>query len=78
MKNTVTKVTEEQIDKLISEAEIEVSTVQGKCTVVVVTLKNGFIITESSACVDKANYSEEIGVRCCMERIKSKLWELEG
>ena len=39
MKNTVTKVTEEQIDKLISEAEIEVSTVQGKCTVVVVTLK---------------------------------------
>lgn len=30
------------------------------------------------ACVDKANYNEEIGARCCMERIERKLWELEG
>ena len=72
------KVTQEQIEKLIAEAKIDVATVQEKCTVVTVTLKSGFILSESSACVDKANYNEEIGARCCMERIEKKLWELEG
>lgn len=72
------KVTQEQIAKLISEAKIDVATVQEKCTVVTVTLKSGFILIESSACVDKANYNKEIGTRCCMERIERKLWELEG
>ena len=72
------KVTQEQIAKLISEAKIDVATVQEKCTVVTVTLKSGFILTESSACVDKANYNKEIGTHCCMERIERKLWELEG
>lgn len=75
IKNTITK---EQIDKLIAEAKIDISTVQEKCTVVTVTLKSGFILSESSACVDKDNYNEQIGVRCCMERIEKKLWELEG
>lgn len=75
IKNTITK---EQIDKLIAEAKIDVSTVQEKCTVVTVTLRSGFILSESSACVDKDNYNEQIGVRCCMERIERKLWELEG
>ena len=72
------KVTQEQIAKLISESKIDVTTVQEKCTVVTVTLKSGFILTESSACVDKANYNKEIGTHCCMERIERKLWELEG
>ena len=72
------KVTQEQIAKLISEAKIDVATVQEKCTVVTVTLKSGFILTESSACVDKANYNKEIGTHCCLERIERKLWELEG
>lgn len=74
-KNTVTQ---DQIKQLLSEADIKVSTVQEKCTIVTVTLKNGFILTESSACVDKANYNEEIGAQCCLERIERKLWELEG
>lgn len=75
MKNTVTQ---EQIDNLINEAEIEVITVFEKCTLVTVKLKNGFVLTESSACVDKINYDMEIGKEICIERIKNKLWELEG
>ena len=74
-KNTVTQ---EQIDKLIAESEIEVNTIFEKCTTVVVKLKNGFVLTESSACVDKENYDVKIGTEICMERIKNKLWELEG
>lgn len=74
-KNTVTQ---EQIDKLIAESDVEVNTIFEKCTIVTVKLKNGFVLTESSACVDKENYDMEIGKEICMERIKNKLWELEG
>lgn len=75
MKNTVTA---EQIKSLIDNATIEVQTILEKCTVVTVQLENGFILTESSACVDPANYDVKIGGQICMERITNKLWELEG
>jgi hypothetical protein len=72
------KVTGEQIDKLMDEATIGTQTILEKCTIVAVTLKNGFILIESSACVDVANYNEEIGKEICLNRIRNKLWELEG
>lgn len=75
MKNTVTK---EQIDALLAASEITASTQFEKVTVVCCKLPNGFVITEASGAVDKANYSEEIGRSVCMERITNKLWELEG
>jgi hypothetical protein len=75
MSNTVTQ---QQIDDLIKNAEVRTYTAFDKCTVVLVQLKNGFILTESSACVDPMNYDEDMGYEICMERIKNKLWELEG
>lgn len=75
MNNTVT---EEQINELIEGSTIFGQTVFDKCYVLTVKLPNGFILTESSACVDPANYSVEIGHDICLERIKNKLWELEG
>lgn len=75
MKNTVTQ---DDIIQLLSEAEAAVSTVHGKCTIVSVKLKSGFVLTESSACVDPANYNEELGFNECMRRIEDRLWELEG
>lgn len=75
IKNTVTA---EEIDALMKDAEISISTTHEKCTVVSVKLKNGFVITETSACVDKANYDIEKGKEICLRRIKNKLWELEG
>lgn len=74
-KNTVTQ---EDIDKILEGAEAEVRTAFDKCTIVTVKLKNGFILTESSACVDPVNYDAKIGYEICLERIKNKLWELEG
>ena len=73
--NTVTL---EHIDNLIRESQVSVKTVFAKCTIVAVQLKNGFVIVESSSCVDPINYNEAMGVSICMERIKNKLWELEG
>ncbi len=70
------KVTKEQVENFIESYDI--STIKDKTTVVVATLKNGFVIVESSSCVDPANYDEKIGTEICMARIENKLWELEG
>lgn len=75
MSNTVTQ---EHIDQIINKSYIETQTILGKCTVVACQLPNGFIIVESSACVDPANYDEVLGKEICIERIKNKVWELEG
>ena len=75
MKNTVTQ---QQINEMWNKATIQVATVFDKCTVVSCQLENGFIIVESSACVDPANYDKDMGYKICKERIINKLWELEG
>lgn len=72
------RVTKEQIEQLKAGAEVNVQTLFGKCTVVTVRLRNGFVLTESSACVDPENYDETMGLEICLERIENKLWELEG
>ena len=56
----------------------EVSTLGDKVTVVRVTLRNGFELVESSACVSPENYDEKLGAEICMEKIKDKVWFLLG
>lgn len=68
----------EHVRDLIANAHIEVFTVFGNCTVVVLQLPNGFTVVESSGCIDPANYSEEIGKEICLKRIEDKIWMLEG
>lgn len=71
-------VTKEQVDDILANAEIDCKTIFGKTTVVTAKLPNGFVIVESSSCVDPANYNQDIGYEICMERIRNKVWELEG
>ena len=73
MKNSVTQA---DIDGLIAKSQIKVQTVFGKCTIVSIQLPNGFVIVESSSCIDPINYSEVVGTSICIDRIKNKLWEL--
>lgn len=75
MKNSVTQ---DQIDKIISEGIIKVKKEGNKTTAVLFTSKEGFEIFETSSCVDASNYNEEIGKKICLEKIKDKLWAYEG
>lgn len=68
----------EEIQRLLDESSIITRTEFGKVTVVIVRLKNGFVLTESSGAVDPANYDLQTGKEICLERIKNRLWELEG
>lgn len=74
-KNTVTK---EKIEKLINTASVSVQKIGHKTCLTHVVLADGFEMIESAACVDPLNYDENIGREICLERIKNKLWELEG
>lgn len=74
-KNTVTQ---DMVDEIIDNSELIIDTLFDKCTMVACKLPNGFVIVETSACVDPANYDENLGVDKCMCAIEDKVWELEG
>ena len=72
-------VTSAHVDNTIAKVETRTDYLAEKLTTVVaVKLKNGFTIVETATCVDPNNYSESIGQQTCMERIKNKIWMLEG
>jgi hypothetical protein len=71
-------VTQNVVEKIMLDSDIEVMTIFDKCTIVACKLPNGFVIVESSACVSPENYDEEVGVDICLDKIASKIWELEG
>jgi len=75
MKNTISQ---KQIDDTFKESTLNEFIAFNKCLIVSCKLPNGFVITESSACVDVDNFNLEIGRNICTDRIKNKLWELEG
>lgn len=71
-------ITEEHITRLLDQAAIQTQRMGRKTLVMVVTLPSGFEITESAACVDPQNFSAEIGHSICLERVRNRMWELEG
>ena len=72
------RVTQERINQLIENAEVKEFVIFDKCLICAYKLQNGFIIVESSACVDPNNFDIEIGRKICREHLENKLWELEG
>ena len=73
---TDVSISQQMVDEFIKE--VHVSTIGDKTTLVRVVLMNGFELVESSACVDKENYSENIGAEVCLNKIKDKIWSYLG
>lgn len=76
IKNDSNTITECIVDEFIDN--IEVSKLGERTTLVKATLKNGFIITETSSSITSDNFDMEIGKRICISKIKDKVWELLG
>lgn len=62
-------------DVIVKESYVRIGQ---KTTVCCLTLKNGFEVLGESACVDPANFNEELGRKYAYERAFEKLWQLEG
>jgi hypothetical protein len=75
---TKNSITQDEIDVIIADSTIKAFIMGEKTTVIHLTTKEGFEFVESSSCVDPANFDEVIGYNICINRIKNKLWELEG
>lgn len=68
-----------QVSEILAAADYKVfHRVFDKQCILVARLENGFTIVGESACVDPSNYDEDIGYSIALERIKEKVWELEG
>jgi len=72
------KVTSEHVNEIFNKANLTENILYDKCLVISVKLQNGFVIVESSACVDPKNFDINMGREICCNRIKDKIWELEG
>lgn len=76
MKNAVTA---EQVKENMQDILVRTLDDFGKpCTYVVVRMKNGFTLRESTTCVDPTNYDENIGKEICLKKIEDKVWFLLG
>jgi Phage protein (N4 Gp49/phage Sf6 gene 66) family len=76
--STDNRVTQEQIEALISSAETQEHIFWDKELIVSYKLGSGFTIAGRSACVDPANFDIEIGRSLCREDAERQLWTLEG
>lgn len=76
--NLKNSVTQAQIDELFDAADKSFETWGDKTSIMKCVLPNGFVIVEYASCVDPANYLPIVGYEICEERIKNKIWELEG
>lgn len=72
------RVTQEQIDALLTESTWTIQKIGQKTTLALLTLPNGFEIVGTSACIDPSSYNEEIGAEYAKKRVVDKLWELLG
>lgn len=69
------KLTKEYLDGLVEKTEY---VHQGLLTICTITLKNGFKLVGTSACVSADNFNAEIGEDISCKNAFEKLWELEG
>lgn len=52
--------------------------VDGRLTVCVITMKNGFKVVGESSCVSDENFNQALGEKYAFENAFEKLWALEG
>lgn len=76
MGNKDNTITSADVDAFI--ARTETAKLGEKTTIVVATLVNGFVITETSSCVDPKNFNLEVGRDICLKEIKNKIWGYLG
>ena len=73
----MSKITKERINEIIDKVEY-VTSPSLKQTFCIITLKNGFEVTGTSAVVEVSLYDKIIGERIALTKAKDKIWELEG
>ena len=65
-------------EEILTRSQTKIVDLFGKSILVAVQLPNGFILTESSSCLDLLGDDIEQTIHHCLELIKKRIEELEG
>lgn len=71
------KVTLEMVEEEVVQTEYVILP-DGKTTICLLTMRNGYTIRGESSCVDPANFKKEDGEKYALERAMDKIWPLLG
>lgn len=71
------RITHYHVDNTIT-GETYTNLPDGQTVVCQLTLRNGFTVDGTSACVSKDNFNQEIGNKIARENAREKIWLLEG
>ena len=72
------KIPVEHIESIMENAEYIELDCFGSCTVVIMKMPNGFVLVEKAGTIDPSGYDPKLGRHICYEKLKDKVWELEG
>lgn len=72
------KITERHVKDTVQQVDWLKPLGNPKMTICVMTLRNGNSVVGISACVDPANYDENIGRQIASKKALDKIYELEG
>lgn len=72
------RVTAEYIQSRIATVDYTSPPIDSTLTLCILQLDNGFSVVGESACVDPANYREEIGQQIAYQKAFDKCWLLFG
>lgn len=76
LKATGPRLSSEAIDKQIHSVEYHVFA--NKTTICCMKLRNGFHVVGTAACVDPANFREQVGRDVSWTNARAQIWQLEG
>lgn len=71
------RLTPNHIDSVIV-GETYTNLPDGRTVVCQLTLRNGYTVNGTSACVSKENFNQDIGNNIARENAREKIWQLEG
>lgn len=72
------RLSKEDIDAIVDNSVQKVWHPFPTITIVAWELPNGYVISDQSGCIDPDNYDESLGVEYARERLRNRVWELEG
>ncbi len=71
------RVTLSQVESRIRQVQYVILP-DGRTTICMLTLLNGFTVRGESSCVSVENFNKELGERYSYNKAKDKIWELEA
>lgn len=72
-----TRITSERIDGVVDSAQY-LGPFNGRLTICILTLRNGYMVIGESCCVSRENYVESLGQKLAHDDARDKIWALEG